>query len=115
MERTRKTWGEKANIFRNDMCEVSVLYLEPEQRCSWHYHQTKFNLFYVLKGELIIELEDGKSQVLPGQIFTTSPGEKHEFQTRNLKTIVIEVMYVQYDSEDITRLQVGGPLGDSVG
>ncbi len=110
MERTRKTWGEKANIFLNDLCEVSVLYLKPNQRCSWHSHQAKFNLFYVLKGELIIKLKDGDSQVLPGQIFTTSPGEQHEFQTRDLDTICIEIMYVQYDSQDILRETIGGAL-----
>ena len=114
MERTRKTWGEKVNIFKNDTCETSVLYLKPNQRCSWHTHQTKFNLFYVLKGELVMKLEDGLSQVLPGQIFTTRPGEFHEFQTRDLDTICIEVMYVQYDSEDIQRKIIGGAMPKKV-
>ena len=110
MERTRKTWGEKNNIFENDTCEVSVLHLEPFQRCSWHRHESKYNLFYVQKGRLILKLEDGETEVLPGQIFTTVPGEFHEFQTRELETICIEVMYVQYDKEDIVRTTVGGPI-----
>ena len=110
MERTRKTWGEKSNIFENDLCEVSVLYLEPMQRCSWHRHETKYNLFYVLQGKLVLRLEDGFTEVFPGQIFTTVPGEFHEFQTRELKTVCIEVMFVQYRREDIHRTIVGGPL-----
>ncbi|MHC4748381.1 MAG: cupin domain-containing protein [Planctomycetota bacterium] len=110
MERTRKTWGEKSNIFQNNLSEVSVLYLKPWQRCSWHRHLQKYNLFYVLKGKLVLKLEDGESEVLPGQIFTTVPGEYHEFQTRDLDTVIIEVMYVQYDANDIQRDLLGGPI-----
>ena len=110
MERTRKTWGEKNNIFQNSLCETSVLYLEPWKRCSWHRHQAKFNLFYVLKGILVMKLEDGETEVLPGQIFTTRPGEWHEFQTRELDTIIIEVMFVNYDENDIERQEIGGDI-----
>lgn len=110
MERTRKTWGEKHNIFENSLCETSVLHLEPWKRCSWHRHQAKYNLFYVLSGKLIIKLEGGSADVLPGQIFTTSPGEWHEFQTNSEGAVIIEVMYVEYDSGDIERETIGGDL-----
>jgi len=110
MERTRKTWGEKENIFCNDLCEVSVLRLEPMQRCSWHRHQAKYNLFYVLEGELFIKTEDGITTVRRGQVFQTKPGEWHEFQTRTNNALIIEVMYVRYEAEDIERKEVGGPL-----
>ena len=110
MERTRKTWGEKHNIFENSLCETSVLRLEPWKRCSWHKHQAKYNLFYVLSGKLIIKLTGGKAEVLPGQIFTTRPGEWHEFQTNEEPTVIIEVMYVEYDSGDIERETLGGDI-----
>ena len=113
MERTKKSWGEKNNIFSNDLSEVSVLFLKPFQRCSWHRHDCKYNLFYVLSGRLILKLEDGETEVLPGQIFTTVPGEYHEFQTRQLDTICIEVMYVKYDPHDIQRVTIGGPVEQS--
>ena len=110
MERTLKTWGEKANIFQNDLCEVSVLELVPNQRCSWHTHQTKWNLFYVVEGQLFIKTDWGVAQVDKGQVFTTRPGEIHEFQTADQPCKVIEVMYVQYDSEDINREILGGEI-----
>ena len=112
MERTYKTWGEKWNIFCNDLCEVSVLKLESHQRCSWHRHQTKYNLFWVISGELRIKTEWGIAIVEHNQAFTTRPGEWHEFQTHDLPTWVIEVMYVHYDPEDIERERLGGPLKD---
>ncbi len=110
MERTMKTWGEKKNIFQNDLCEISVLDLVPNQRCSWHRHQTKFNTFYVIEGELFIKTEWGVAQLQVGQDFTTRPMEWHEFQTANNPCKVIEVMYTQYDAEDIERKSLGGSI-----
>lgn len=110
MERTYKTWGEKWSVFENDLCEVSILYLKPLQRCSWHVHKTKANQFFVIKGEVVIKTEHGHATVKQDQIFTTRPGEWHEFQTRTEPAILQEIMYVKYDPEDIERKSIGGPL-----
>ena len=110
MERTVKSWGEKWNLFQNDLCEVSYLCLHPRQRCSWHKHSTKSNLFFVIEGQLTIKLENDVSIVDKYQFFTTRPGEFHEFQTHDQPTKIIEVMFVQYDPEDILREKLGGPL-----
>lgn len=112
MERTHKTWGEKWNIFQNDLCEASILYLKPGQRCSWHRHQTKFNQFFVIEGELFIKTDWGTTKIDKGQIFTTRPGEYHEFQTHNKACIAQEIMYVKYDPADIERKKLGGELND---
>jgi quercetin dioxygenase-like cupin family protein len=110
MERTIKTWGEKIIIFQNDQCEMSVLELLPRQRCSWHRHNSKYNKFYVLEGELFIKTDWGIATLRPGQVFTTRPLEWHEFQTAKESCKVIEVMYTKYDPEDIERETLGGPI-----
>lgn len=112
MERTHKTWGEKWNVFQNDLCEVSILYLNPYCRCSWHTHQTKYNQFFVIEGELFIKTDWGTAMVEQGQIFTTNPGEWHEFQTHARHAVIQEIMYVRYDSNDIQRDKLGGPLDE---
>ena len=112
MERTHKTWGDRVRVHRNDLAEVSYLDLMPNQRCSWHTHKTKFNQFFVVEGEIFIKTDWGLSSVTKGQVFTTRPGEWHEFQTGNFPAKVIEVMYVQYDEADIIRKDLGGPLTD---
>lgn len=110
MERTHKSWGEKWNIFINGSSEVSVLELQPHRRCSWHRHQAKYNLFFVLSGELWIKTSEGLAAVGEKQFFTTRPGEWHEFQTHEQPATIVEVMYVQYEAEDIERETAGGPL-----
>lgn len=112
MERTHKTWGSKTNTHKNDLCEISILDLSPNQRCSWHRHQQKFNQFYVIRGEVFIKTEWGTERVGEGQVFTTRPGEWHEFQTHSTPCLLQEVMYVQYSAEDIERQTLGGPLNE---
>jgi len=110
MERTIKTWGYKSNIFSNHLCEVSILDLVPYQRCSYHYHKSKWNLFYVIEGQLFIKTDTGIGEVNSGEVFTIRPGEFHEFQTSKEPCKAIEIMYVMYDSEDIEREELGGPV-----
>lgn len=110
MERTHKSWGEKWNLFQNDLNEVSILYLKPNQRCSWHRHTAKFNQFFVIEGLLYVKTAAGTAEVGKNQIFTTRPGEMHEFQTKKQPAIIQEIMYVKYDAEDIEREKIGGPL-----
>ncbi len=112
MERTHGSWGDRLNIFRNDLNEISLLELIPQQRCSWHKHFSKFNLFYVLEGELFVKTDKGISQLKKGEFFTTRPGEMHEFQTASLSAKIIEIMYVKYDSSDIEREILGGCIHD---
>jgi mannose-6-phosphate isomerase-like protein (cupin superfamily) len=110
MERMAKTWGERWLLFRNDLCEVSFLDLNENQRCSWHSHRSKFNLFFVTSGEIEIKTDDGRARVHSREIFTTRPGEMHEFRTPAGPAKIIEVMYVRYDPEDIDREDIGGKL-----
>ena len=111
MERFHKTWGERWLLWANDTAEVSLLDLEPQRRCSWHKHQAKYNLFFVVSGKVHIKTENGLAHVHEGQVFTTRPGEFHEFQTTDEAATMIEVMYVKYDPEDIQRESLGGPVG----
>lgn len=110
MERSHKSWGEKWNLFQNDLCEVSILYLQPNQRCSWHKHTAKYNQFFVIEGTIYVKTESGTAEVGKNQIFTTNPGEYHEFQTHKQAAIIQEIMFVRYDPEDIQRETIGGPL-----
>ncbi len=122
MEITRKTWGLKFNIFKNDLNEVSFLELDPNSRCSWHTHKTKYNLFFVVEGLVGIKTEfdmdgaktgTGITKLGPHEFFTTSPGERHEFQTYDVPARLIEIMYVRYDENDIERENIGGLRDES--
>lgn len=107
---THGTWGDRHIIFENDFCIVTYLKLKPKKRCSYHYHQTAYNKFYVLDGILGVKTEKGYSEVAAGESFTTEPGLKHEFITPFVAVKVIEIAYVKYNPGDIIRESLGGDL-----
>jgi len=105
-----KSWGIKTSLFRNDLCEVSILRLNENQRCSWHRHKAKWNQFFVISGALEILTEDGSYRVDSGMIFTTNPEQLHEFRTPYGPATIQEIMYVRYEPGDIERLTKGGNI-----
>lgn len=110
MSISHKSWGTKISLFANDLCEVSILRLNENQRCSWHRHRAKWNQFFVISGELQIKTTEGVANVKAGGLFTTNPQQWHEFRTPFGPAVIQEIMYVRYEAEDIERLQVGGPI-----
>ena len=113
-ERIHKTWGQRHRIYENDICEVCYLDLDSDQRCSYHFHNSKANLFFVITGELTVKSEFGDVVLGPNEIFTVFPDDKHEFQTGKAPTRVIEVAYVKLDPNDIYRDNLGGSINKEV-
>ena len=111
-ERIYKTWGERFKLFENDLNEVCFLDLIPYQRCSYHFHNSKSNFFFVVEGELTVKTEWGTVVLNKNEFFTVHPKDKHEFQTHEKPTKVIEIAYVNLNPEDIERGKLGGSLSD---
>lgn len=114
MDRELKIWGERWILRKDSTHEVSYLQVRKGYRCSWHRHQSKYNLFVILKGTLKVEVEElGERRTIvlnKGESFTTKPGQWHEFSAPFEDAYVIEEMYVEYDNSDIERKELGGKL-----
>lgn len=111
MDQSHGTWGNRVRIFQNDSCLVTVLYLEPKKRCSWHVHETAYNKFFVVRGKLGVKTDRGYTTwMTDGQSFDVEPGVYHEFQTSDDFTVICEVAYTKYNENDIKRHSVGGDL-----
>ena len=114
MNREAKIWGERWLIRQDSTHAVSCLMLEEGTRCSWHRHDTKYNLFVVLSGQLNLRIEElGEVQditLFRGEEFTIKPGQWHSFECHSPDTIVIEEMYVEYNESDIERQNQGSRL-----
>ena len=109
MERTAKLWGTRCLLRKDSTHANSVLHIKGGYECSYHYHESKYNLFYVVSGCIQIETEDGKETLSIGQAFTTIPMQKHKFIAVT-DSVVIEEMYVEYDENDIIRDTKGGKI-----
>lgn len=113
MKQYHGSWGNRLVTYEDQYKLVTILFLDPLQRCSWHYHDHSFNQFVCITGKVGIKTANGYTTILePKQIFIVPPGIKHEFQTYEDGAIVEEISFVQYNPHDINREVVGGPLSD---
>ena len=115
MEQTHGTWGNRLRTFQWDAGLVTLLWLEPNQRCSWHSHSTAWNQFTVIQGCLGVKTDKGyTTKLTEKQCFTVEPGVVHEFQTYDDGAIIEEVAFVKYSDHDIQREKPGGSLDANV-
>ena len=49
-----KIWGDTESLLVTPMIEVHRINVLPHMHCSMHKHNMKWNMFYVIKGELEI-------------------------------------------------------------
>lgn len=102
MENWLKCWGSNTEIFQNDIVSVNLLNLVKGGVCSWHFHRHRHNTFYLVSGKVIIRTEFGETELTPGKSVLVQAPMKHQFEALE-DSELIEVMYVQYCSEDIVR------------
>lgn len=113
MDKQGKIWGHTSNLLNKNNVEVHRIEGNSGSYCSEHKHDHKFNMFFVEKGSIIIKrwkvdydlvdsthLGAGSSCVVP-------PGEYHQFIV-NEDCIVYEFYWVEIDTKDIKRKNVGG-------
>jgi len=95
--------------FRWDGGIVTLLFLRPHTRCSYHHHASAYNRFTVISGTLGVKTDKGyTSWIGPRQQFDVEPDVKHEFLTRDEETIIEEIAFVKYNEHDIVRERLGG-------
>ncbi len=104
-----KLWGETVMPFAFNSTEVWVLRIEEGGYCSNHSHQSKWNRFYVVTGELIVteysddgKTERDKTRIGPGEMTDVPPGVRHTFEAM-AETVAMEFYWVPLDPEDIER------------
>ena len=110
-----KAWGQTTQLIRRENFEVHRIVIEAGGYCSKHYHNAKYNSFYVESGQLDIhvynedsELED-VTRLGPGDMTSVSPGRLHMFEAME-KTIAYEIYWAEI-SDDIVRQSYGGIRG----
>lgn len=113
MKREIKIWGERWLIRQDSTHAISFLKLWENYRCSWHKHDTKYNLFMILEGQVGIRVQElghiREVILTEGDTFTVKPGQWHEFRIYQ-NASAIEEMYVEYCEQDIQRTVLGSSL-----
>lgn len=88
-------WSPKVVGTVNDT-DVKIVKVKGE--FVWHAHENEDELFYVLKGQLVIELRDGQVELDPGEFVVVPRGVEH----RPVAKDEVEVMLIERATIDHT-------------
>ena len=77
--RIKKVWGWERVICNSPLYCGKILYLRKGYRCSIHHHEKKDETFYILRGQVLMEV-GGKDYAMElGDAVHIAPGVKHRF------------------------------------
>ena len=82
--RVEKPWGHELIWARTDRYVGKILHIEPGHVLSLQYHKHKDESIYVLRGEIILRLQEGDTlierPVREGEAFHIHPKLIHQFE-----------------------------------
>ena len=109
-----KIWGETSTLFSKNNVEINRITCNKGGYCSKHKHKSKYNMFFVEKGSLEINIWKNNYDLVDKTILkeqqscVIEPGEYHVFRCLDNNTIAFEIYWVEIDKNDIERSGVGG-------
>ncbi len=107
-----KVWGATWQIAANGVLEFHRISVRAGRCCSKHRHATKWNGFYVERGELLIRVWKNDYDLVDetilkaGDFCQVKPGEYHQFEAIK-DTVAFELYWAEFDHSDIQRETVG--------
>lgn len=108
-----KVWGDTSVLLQTPLIEVHKIHIQKGGYCSEHYHKHKWNMFYVIEGELEIHVRKNDYDLIDvtrlseGDSTTVAPTEYHWFHAVT-DVEALEIYYPESLSKDIVRKNVGG-------
>ena len=73
-----KEWGAEHWIVNREYCGKKLV-LKKGYRCSVHRHKIKDETFYVIKGRILMEVNERQRVLMPGDKQHIAVGEAHRF------------------------------------
>lgn len=105
-KKTKKVWGNEVEIVNTkDYCG-KLLNLKQGFCCSIHHHEKKDETFYVNTGCIILEIENDKILMGPGESYRIKPGIKHRF-SGIVDSQIIEFSTHHEDKDSIRETKSG--------
>ncbi|MEM3373803.1 MAG: cupin domain-containing protein [Candidatus Woesearchaeota archaeon] len=103
----KKEWGEERWIVNREYCG-KILILKKGYRCSMHYHKKKDETFYINKGKVLLEIDNKKIIMNPGDSQLIRPMQKHRFT--GLEDSEIIEFSTHHEDSDSYREELSGKV-----
>jgi len=100
--RTEKPWGYEELVEYNSNYVVKKLFMKEGHSCSLQYHELKTETIVILKGSLLIYIDDEKKEYIEGEHVTIRPLTPHRMEG------LADCLYLEASTNeiwDVVRLQ----------
>jgi D-glycero-beta-D-manno-heptose-7-phosphate kinase len=111
MKKVKKVWGEEHWIVNQDYCGKKLI-LKKNHRCSLHHHKNKDEVFYVIKGKVLLEADGKEKTMIPGDSFHVKQFCNHRFT--GLQNSEIIEFSSHHEDKDSYRLELSGKIKGSL-
>lgn len=100
-----KAWGEEHWIVNKEYCGKKLV-LRQGYRCSIHWHKQKDEVFYIISGLVLMEVNGAARVLKPGMKQYIKPGDRHRF-TGLLDSEIIEFSTTHVEEDSYRDSQSG--------
>lgn len=112
----KKIWGETAVIVEHAVFSLHHLRIGPRAYCSEHFHEHRYNGFFVVHGALTVkhfsaatDAVEFSVELRAGEYHEVAPGVWHQFETGDSDAEALEVYFPpDLRDADIIRRTIGG-------
>lgn len=108
----KKEWGVTREVVSNESCEMFHATTVAGGYSSAHLHEFKYNLFYVMSGEVHVTCPRETRVIKPGEKIVMPPGVMHAFFTPVASDMIELYWSPHVHGGDIIRQDTGGVLKD---
>lgn len=112
MNKQGKIWGSTSEIFTKNNVSIHRIEINRGSCCSKHYHDHKYNIFYVESGKIKIQEWKNDYDLMDetilesGEMCSVVPKNYHRFIGLE-NSVVYEIYYTSLDINDIIREDTG--------
>lgn len=100
-----RPWGRFEKFHENKPCTVKLIHVNANSRLSLQYHTKRSELWVVIKGIAMVEL-DGKTMILTeGETVMIPRTTRHRLSTLDSGCVILEIAYGKFEEADIVRIE----------
>lgn len=98
--------SEIREYYHSENISLAEASLKPGQAAEYHLHQTSLEIYYILEGEGLMEIEEEEKRVTGDQAILIPPGNKHRItNTGDGQLRLLCFCYPPYSDEDTNLIE----------
>ena len=99
VQRAKGLSGEYENVVLNKFNDHVVRMSRMEKAYFWHFHPNSDEVFLGVEGVMVLELENQRIELGPGQVFTVARGVRH--RTLPAGSYCVNLTFERLDMETV--------------